>query len=86
MKTKTKYFGFFLGLLLWGIAPKTFVQSGLSSGVNSVEINGIYHSYIIGEMTLVHTASTNRLTVTQGTLQPTNQTLGVEEVMDWVGI
>lgn len=84
MKTKIKYFGLFFGLLLWGIAPKAIAQSGLSSGVNSVELDGIHHSYIIGEMTLVHTASTNQLTVTQGTLQPTKQTLGVADVMDWV--
>jgi len=84
MKTKTHYFGFFFGLLLWGIAPKAMAQSGLSSSVNSVELNVVHHSYIIGEMTLVHSARSSQLTVTQGTLQPTEQTLGVEDVTDWV--
>src|SRR5690625_7138871 len=59
-------------------------QSGLSSSVNSVELNGVHHSYIIGEMTLIHSARSSQLTVTQETLQPTEQTLGVEDVTDWV--
>lgn len=72
-------------LLLWIclcmvlISTASMAQAAFSSGSQHASTNDLYHTYIIGEMALVHTVRTSSLIVTQGTLQPTNQTLSVEE-------
>lgn len=83
MKKQTKY-GIWIVFLLVCISPNIHAQAAFSSTSNHTFLGGMEHSYVIGEMSLVHTASTSKLTVTQGTLQPTDQTLGVEDIIDWV--
>lgn len=53
-------------------------QSTLNATGNSKVINGNTHSYSIGEMTLVHTASASNIVVTQGVLQSSEGSVGLD--------
>jgi hypothetical protein len=57
-------------LLLLGSAIVGFGQNSINSASQSTVVNGVVHSYAIGEMTIVSTEHTTNLIVTQGFLQP----------------
>ena len=55
------------------IAINCTAQQTLNASGGTATISGNTHSYSIGEMSLVHTASTNTIVVTHGVLQPLPQ-------------
>ena len=67
-------------LIMFLVCTSSMAQSTLSSGGNHSQTDDFLHTYIIGEMTLVHTATSPSLTITQGTLQPTDETLSVDDI------
>lgn len=56
-------------------------QSTLNAGGGGAEINGNHYAYSIGEMTLVNTATSPNIIVTQGVLQPVESSgeVGIED-------
>lgn len=79
---KTKQLFLWTCFCLLFMSSASMAQSSFSSGSQHARTNSFLHTYVIGEMALVHTAKTSSLTVTQGTLQPTSATLSVGEVQD----
>ncbi len=65
-----------LGVQAQAISPSTLNASG-----GSKEIAGSVYEYSIGEMVLVHTASSTNLIVTQGLLQPMEESVGIAEMI-----
>lgn len=65
--------------LMWGFnaQAQTISPSTLNAAGGSGEIAGSVYEYSIGEMALVHTASSANLIVTQGLLQPMEESVGI---------
>lgn len=68
--------------MLWGLTAQAQEMSPntLNATGGSAEIAGNLYEYSIGEMVLVHTVSTPNLVVTQGLLQPSEETVGIGEL------
>lgn len=65
-----------LGAHAQAISPSTLNATG-----GSKEIAGSVYEYSIGEMTLVHTASSSNLIVTQGLLQPMEESVSIADII-----
>lgn len=60
-----------MGMSLWSHAQEAINVAG-----NTAHINGMTFEYSIGEMVLINTVKSNKLVVTQGLLQPNQQSNG----------
>lgn len=63
-----------------GVQAQTIGPSTLNATGGSKEIAGNIYEYSIGEMALVHTASTPNLIVTQGLLQPLEGAVSISNI------
>ena len=73
MKNQFKLAAFSL-CLIFGISSEATAQQTINVAGNSAVIYGMTFDYSIGEMTVVSTAKSGNLIVTQGLLQPHNST------------
>ncbi len=77
MSNKSKIFT--IAAMLGALGAQAQGMSTLNASGGSKEIAGSVYEYSIGEMTLVHTASSPNLMVTQGLLQPMDAPVGIAE-------
>ncbi len=63
-----------IGAQAQSIGPKTLNATG-----GTVTISGNTYEWSVGEMTVINTASSSTLVVTQGVLQPTTPTTGIKK-------
>jgi len=69
-----------LGLSSYCCSAQSISPSTLNATGGNAVIAGNMYEWSIGEMTLVHTATSGTLTVTQGLLQPKASQVGINDV------
>lgn len=69
-----------LGIASYSSRAQSITPSTLNATGGSATLSGNTYEWSVGEMTLVHTATSGTLTVTQGVLQPRPSQVGINDV------